>query len=392
MSKEKNLELDRLVFFSEAVVAIAITLLALDLRLEKTDIKGLLSFKDMAALWTKFSAFFLSFILIAVFWKIHHQFFAFVKKIDDRLLWYNIFWLLCIITLPFSTTLVSAYFGQTVSVFTYSINILLITIFQNQIWDHVAVRPDYLNDKADGDLIYNYRFDCNVAMINAGIAVVLSFVSPIAGFLVLFARPVMMITLKKIYKRAKPIIMTENQLSKLKDNNVNNLGEENKINKPYLVGVLLLTLILPLLCGFTEWISGNSVFFSLELIGKWVIFWSVGMRQFMAGLKQAFNPSFTAKTIFRIENKESHVIVKELGFANICFGLIGIISFFLPQWRIVSAFGSGLFYGIAGVNHLLKKRSGPNEKIALVSDIFIFIVLMIYIAFTVHNFFLFNDF
>jgi len=223
---------------------------------------------------------------------------------DDRLLWYTVSWLLCIITLPFSTTLVTAYFGS---------------IRQNR------------NDD-------NFK--------------------------------------KKIFKRAKPTIMTENQLSMLKDNNAGNLNEENKINKPYLVGVLLLTLILPLLCGFTEWITGSSVFFSLELIGKWFIFWSVGLRLFIAGLRQVFNPSFTAKTIFHVQNKDSYVIVKELGFANICFGLIGIISFFLPQWRIVSAFGSGLFYGIAGVNHLIKKQASPNEKIAMVSDIFIFIVLM----------------
>ena len=108
MSKEKNLELDRLVFFSDAVVAIAITLLALDLRFEpgRADI----SFNDIAILWPRFAAFTLSFVLIAVFWKIHHEFFFFIRKIDSTLLWYNIFWLFFIVILPFSTTLVSGYF------------------------------------------------------------------------------------------------------------------------------------------------------------------------------------------------------------------------------------------------------------------------------------------
>jgi hypothetical protein len=59
--------------------------------------------------------------------------------------------------------------------------------------------------------------------------------------------------------------------------------------------------------------------------------------------------------------------------------LFGILSLFLPQWRIVSAFGSGIFYGIAGINHLIKKPAGANEMLALVSDIFIFLCLLIYI-------------
>lgn len=201
MSQEKNLELERLVFFSDAVVAIAITLLALDLRIEKNDNVALVSFNDIGHLWTKFSAFLLSFILIAVFWKIHHEFFYFIKKIDNKLLWYNIFWLLFIITLPFSTTLVSAYFAQTVSVFIYSLNTLMITVFQNQIWDYVATHPGYLNDKADKAQVNNYSFDCNVAMINALLAIALSFISPVAAFLILFTRTFMMAVLKKIFMR-----------------------------------------------------------------------------------------------------------------------------------------------------------------------------------------------
>jgi hypothetical protein len=134
------------------------------------------------------------------------------------------------------------------------------------------------------------------------------------------------------------------------------MENETKLNKPYLIGVLALTLILPALSVFIQWLMNRDQLISLALMGKWFIFWAVGLRLFIAGLRQVINPLFTAKEIFHIENKESHVIVRELGFANVCFGLIGIISLFLPQWRIVSAFGSGIFYGIAGVNHLIKNR------------------------------------
>lgn len=71
---QKNLELERLVFFSDAIAAIAITLLALELKVSP---KGAhLEFADIAAAWHSFAAFFLSFIIIAVFWVNHHRFFC----------------------------------------------------------------------------------------------------------------------------------------------------------------------------------------------------------------------------------------------------------------------------------------------------------------------------
>ena len=98
----------------------------------------------------------------------------------------------------------------------------------------------------------------------------------------------------------------------------------------------------------------------------------------MAGSKQITNPTFTLREIFEISSIESLPIVRELGFANLCSGLIGIISLFVPPWRIVSAFGSGLYYGLAGVQHFIKKPVGPNEKFALYTDILISIFLIIY--------------
>jgi hypothetical protein len=100
----------------------------------------------------------------------------------------------------------------------------------------------------------------------------------------------------------------------------------------------------------------------------------------MAGIRQITNPAFTLKEIFHIQSTDSYTVVRELGFANLCFGLIGIISLFIPQWRIVSAFGSGLYYGIAGLNHFIKKPVGANERLALVTDIIIFMVLGVYVV------------
>ena len=150
------------------------------------------------------------------------------------------------------------------------------------------------------------------------------------------------------------------------------------INAKYIIVVSILTFILPLLCSVGQILIDKDTLFSVGLIGKWFIFSAVGLRLFIAGIKQTTDPAFTAKEIFHLDNPESFPIVRELGFANLCFGLVGIISLFLPQWRVVSAFGSGLYYGIAGLQHFLKKPDGINEKFALVTDVIIFILLSAY--------------
>jgi hypothetical protein len=155
-------------------------------------------------------------------------------------------------------------------------------------------------------------------------------------------------------------------------------NNSSDVNKKYIAVVIVLTFILPLVCSFGQILIDKDSHFSFDLIGKWFIFSAVGLRLFIAGIKQTTDPAFTAKEIFHINNPESFAIVRELGFANLCFGIVGIVSLFLPQWRVVSAFGSGLYYGIAGLQHFLKKPVGANEKFALVTDTIIFILLLVY--------------
>jgi hypothetical protein len=49
----------------------------------------------------------------------------------------------------------------------------------------------------------------------------------------------------------------------------------------------------------------------------------------------------------------------------------------MPEWRVVSAFASGIYYGIAEVQHGLKRILGINEKFALWTDLIIFALLLI---------------
>lgn len=158
--------------------------------------------------------------------------------------------------------------------------------------------------------------------------------------------------------------------------------EPGTANKPYIAGVLILTFGLPALSFLMEWLTGPHRTGPFLVAGKWFIFYAVGCRLLLAGARQIANPAFTAKDIFRFEGNDSFPVIRELGFANLCFGAIGMMSLLLPHWRVVSAFGSGLYYGLAGLYHWLKKPAGINERFALVTDVIIFLLLVLYLATT----------
>jgi len=154
----------------------------------------------------------------------------------------------------------------------------------------------------------------------------------------------------------------------------------SSITKSYLYGVIAIIVVLPLLSIVVEEIVRGNPPLSYDMIGKWFIFYSAGIRLFTAGIRQIFNPSFTAKDIFHLEDVSGFPIVRELGFANVSFGVIGILSLVFPGWRIVSGVGSGLFYGMAALNHYLKKPAGANEVFAMVTNVFVFLLLAAYVV------------
>ncbi|HTP02561.1 MAG TPA: hypothetical protein VMJ64_14395, partial [Anaerolineales bacterium] len=75
----------------------------------------------------------------------------------------------------------------------------------------------------------------------------------------------------------------------------------------YFWAVALLMFILPMLfIGVEAYFLGRSAGL-LALIGKWFVFWVVGIRLFTAGLRQAIQPRFTAEDIFGIKSGEAFI-------------------------------------------------------------------------------------
>lgn len=112
---------ERLVFFTDAVVAIALTLLVLPLvdlvpeaRSSGLDLEDLLR-ENLGEL----GSFLLSFAVISRFWWAHHQLFRHVSRLSGPLVGWNLLWMFSIVFLPWPTAIITAYDPSTGTVLLY---------------------------------------------------------------------------------------------------------------------------------------------------------------------------------------------------------------------------------------------------------------------------------
>ena len=148
----------------------------------------------------------------------------------------------------------------------------------------------------------------------------------------------------------------------------------------YLAFVVLLMFVLPAGCVIGQMVWSGSATDVMLFVGKWFVFWMVGVRLFMAGVRQVAQPQFTAETIFEIKDRAALAIVRELGFANLSTGTLGLASLAAPNWLLPAAIVGGLYYGLAAAGHAFRSRRNFNEQTALISDIFAFVILAAFVV------------
>lgn len=112
-------QLDRLIFFSDGVFAIAITLLVLDLKLPE-DSGGVV---DFMALEPKLFAFVLSFAVIGGYWLLHRVIFRRVVRENPAVLLLNLLFLLAIVFLPFASSVIAEFPVTSSSVMLYALSV-----------------------------------------------------------------------------------------------------------------------------------------------------------------------------------------------------------------------------------------------------------------------------
>jgi len=152
----------RMEAFSDAVFAIIITLLALDLRVPRDEsgrtgslVEGLLH------QWPVYAAFVASFLQVGVIWANHHAMFHYIRRTDHKLLVYNLLLLMAVAVLPFTTALLAEYVrgreaDLRIAAMVYSGMLGVCGVFFNAVWHH-ALAKHLVKAHADPDRLFALR-------------------------------------------------------------------------------------------------------------------------------------------------------------------------------------------------------------------------------------------
>jgi TMEM175 potassium channel family protein len=182
---EQKKSSERLVFFTDAVVAIALTLLVLPL----TDLVPELVAEHKPAVeavthnWAKIVSFLISFVVIGRFWFVHHRIFEHVRAYSTALVRINFCWLLTIALLPFPSELIGAYQAERFTVAFYLGTLLASSLCHTALVLIVRHDPQVRGDAepVPDEMFWNFVVSSGVFAL----AFVVGFVQPGLGYYVL---------------------------------------------------------------------------------------------------------------------------------------------------------------------------------------------------------------
>lgn len=124
------MNISRIALLADGIFAITMTILVLQLDIPQIvgpDIAASLK-SGVYDLWPEILSYCGSFIILGIYWVAHYTQLAFVRKHTPMYLWMNVFFLMWISLLPFSTGLLGSYPGQQISLIIYGTNLVLCSL------------------------------------------------------------------------------------------------------------------------------------------------------------------------------------------------------------------------------------------------------------------------
>lgn len=165
---------NRLEAFTDAVIAIIMTILVLELHEPSSD-----TWQALSALGSRFLIYIISFFTLVIYWNNHHHMFQVVHKVNGKVLWANSFFLFALSLFPFATSWISEYTFSLVPAITYG----GVSLGANIVYYFLArelVNSDTAHKKAIKELLGNYKKSYLTISLNI-IGIVLGYlVTPLA--------------------------------------------------------------------------------------------------------------------------------------------------------------------------------------------------------------------
>ena len=176
--QESGLSFERVVFFSDAVFAIVITLLVLEIKpphVEELN-ETTLSYA-LLGLLPKFIGFVISFMITGLMWIEHHRIFRYIKDYDTGLLWRNLLLLLCVSFVPFPTALFSEYYWSRTAFILYTASFAAVGVTKLWLWHYATGKESLIGEDVDRVTVKRISRRSLAVPLACGVAILLSLIS-----------------------------------------------------------------------------------------------------------------------------------------------------------------------------------------------------------------------
>jgi len=164
---------------SDAVIAIAITLLALDLKVPQVPESSVAAElpRALLELWPNLFSFVLSFWIIGSYWLAHRRIAELVGAYDSKMQLINLLFLMWIVLMPFSTALVGEYEHQQLPVVIYAVHNILTSLTLMWLWLHGVRDSSLVKANLDPSLVKHSIFRGLIVQSVFLLSIGISFVS-----------------------------------------------------------------------------------------------------------------------------------------------------------------------------------------------------------------------
>jgi uncharacterized membrane protein len=201
-------QVERLTFFSDAVFAISMTLLVIDIKVPEpatdTDAAWLQALADLIP---HFVGFVLTFYVVGALWAAHHRTFGRLRHYDPAVVWPNLTLLMMVAFIPFPTALMSTHFTDRVPQMFYAITLIVAGLCQYRLLKRALRAPYLYPDVTEDDVAVAIRRSLGMPGM-ALVALVLAIRWPGLSNLPLMLTPFFVMLLARM-KRSAPVASTQ---------------------------------------------------------------------------------------------------------------------------------------------------------------------------------------
>jgi len=191
-AEERAADPGRLVFLTDGVIAIIITILVLDIRVPELG-SGQSLVESLTEVRPTFVSFVISFLLVGMFWTLHKQTFNQVRYVDHNSIWLNLLFLLALALVPYASSALGEYHSEPTALYLYGavmiaaslLRLVLNAYFLSHpglLWEKSTKERRRLTSMTSWGVIFVYVLAMVVAGWNTDVSLALYFSVPVLYF------------------------------------------------------------------------------------------------------------------------------------------------------------------------------------------------------------------